>query len=139
MEILNLGERVLTELDHARIRRLVRPAATPLPPAAHPLVEVLAEAELRPSREVPHDVVTMYSRVRLLPLDGAPALTLTLCYPADADPARGFVSVLSPLGMSVLGLRAGDEARWRLPGGWEGAARVDALLFQPEASGVYTL
>jgi regulator of nucleoside diphosphate kinase len=41
--------------------------------------------------------------------------------------------------MSMLGLRVGEVARWRLPGGWEGAARVEAIEFQPEASGIYTL
>jgi regulator of nucleoside diphosphate kinase len=77
--------------------------------------------------------------LRLADLDSSQALTLTLCYPADAEPARGFVSVLSPVGMSVLGLRVGDVARWRLPGGWEGTARVEAIEFQPEANGVFTL
>ncbi|MDZ5461163.1 GreA/GreB family elongation factor [Azohydromonas lata] len=132
MNILTAEDRTLTELDHRRLGRLIHLDT-------HPMAAVLEEAELTPSREVPADVVTMHSRIRLADLDSGQALTLTLCYPADAEPARGFVSVLSPVGMSVLGLRVGDVARWRLPGGWEGAARVEAIEFQPEASGIYTL
>jgi regulator of nucleoside diphosphate kinase len=132
MHILTLEDRTLTELDHRRIGQLIdRPA--------HPMAAVLQEAELLPSREVPADVVTMHSRLRLADVDSGQALTITLCYPADAEPARGFVSVLSPVGMSVLGLRVGDIARWRLPSGWEGAARVEGIEFQPEASGIFTL
>lgn len=132
MNILTTEDRTLTELDHRRLGLLIHPDT-------HPMAAVLQEAELTPSREVPADVVTMHSRIRLADLDSGQAITLTLCYPADAEPARGFVSVLSPVGMSVLGLRVGDVARWRLPGGWEGAARVEAIEFQPEASGIYTL
>lgn len=135
MNILTAGERTLTELDHRRIELLIQNHAH----GGHPMTTVLQQAELLPSREVPADVVTVHSRIRLTDLDGGQVLTLTLCYPADAEPARGFVSVLSPVGMSVLGLRVGEVARWQLPGGWEGAARVEAIEFQPEAHGVYTL
>ena len=135
MQILTAEDRTLTELDHSRIGRLINHPAR----GGHPLVPVLQEAELLPSREVPADVVTLYSRIRLRDLGTEQALTLTLCYPSDAEPGRGFVSVLSPVGMSVLGLRVGEVARWRLPGGWEGAARVEVIEFQPEASGIYTL
>ncbi len=65
---------------------------------------------------------------------------MTLCYPREADPAKGFLSVLSPVGcMSLIGLRP-----WRhghvedVPGGEEGSAKVAEILYQPEASGEYT-
>ena len=63
---------------------------------------------------------------------------VTLSYPADADPWQGFVSVLTPLGASLLGLEAGGTARWRTPRGEDRSARVLQLLFQPEAHGDYT-
>ena len=64
---------------------------------------------------------------------------VTLCDPDDAEPSQGFISVLSPLGASLLGLRAGDVARWRTPVGQERMARIVDVLFQPEASGDYTI
>ena len=125
-------ERLLSELDHVRLQRL---GATTWPEALHDLMEA---PDLVAPREVPPDVVTMYSMVTLAGLDGGDERQLTLTYPQDAEPARGFVSVLSPVGASLLGLRVGDVARWRTPDGREHAARVAALLFQPEASGDYT-
>jgi len=39
----------------------------------------------------------------------------------------------------LLGLRVGDAAAWTGPDGHAETARVKALLFQPEASGDFTL
>ena len=40
---------------------------------------------------------------------------LTLVLPHEKDIAFGKVSVLAPLGMAVIGLRAGDEYNWEMP------------------------
>lgn len=122
------GERQLTELDFARLSTLY----------GRPLPEELGAAHLVPSRQIAPDIVTMYSQVELAFIDAGQRQTLTLCYPRDAEPALGFVSVLSPIGTALLGLRLGDMARWRLPHGEERCAEVAAILFQPEASGDYT-
>jgi len=123
-----IGERTLTELDHARLNKLAGPQ----------LPEALDAAELVPSREIAPDVVTMYSQVEIVFPDSGLRQRVTLCYPKDAEPSLGFVSVLSPIGSALLGLRVGDIARWQLPDGEERAATVAAILFQPEASGDYT-
>ncbi len=47
------------------------------------------------------------------------------------------MSVLSPLGLSLLGLRTGSTARWNTPRGPRTATLL-AIAFQPEASGDYT-
>ena len=133
-----LEERTITELDHARVARIAR-SRQPDSSNADPIDTVLDAADLVPSRAVPSDVVTMYTQVQLADLASERKYRLTLCYPADADPAAGLVSVLSPVGASLLGLRVGAVARWRQPDGEEGAARVQGVLFQPEASGDYTL
>lgn len=138
MEVSTQNERTLTELDHLRLARLAR-GQLPNEAAAGPIGGVLDAAELVPSRTVPSDVVTMYTQVLLADVATSRKYRLTLCYPSDAEPAAGFISVLSPVGASLLGLRIGAVARWRLPGGEEGAAKVMDILFQPEASGDYTL
>ncbi|MCG3190521.1 MAG: Regulator of nucleoside diphosphate kinase [Burkholderiaceae bacterium] len=140
MQALDL-ERTLTELDHVRIKNLIRrDPRNRLPSAlAQQIEETLDASAVVPAREVPPDVVTMYSQVLLADPAGGERTKLALCYPADAEPAAGFVSVLSPLGLSLLGLRVGDLARWSTPAGGERTAEVVAILFQPEASGDYSL
>jgi regulator of nucleoside diphosphate kinase len=92
-----------------------------------------------PSRKVSPDIVTMYSQVLLADPDSGERRKLTLCYPADAEPSQGFVSVFSAVGRSLLGLRVGCIARWREPNGELCAAEIVAILFQPEDSGDYSL
>ena len=133
-------ERTLTELDHARLKRLLPQAGTAAREAGIAALQAAVDnAELVGARAVPPDVVTMYSRVQLVEAESGRRHVYTLCYPADAEPAEGFVSVLSPVGASLLGLRVGAWARWQTPGGEEVQAQVQAVLFQPEASGDFTL
>lgn len=125
-----LLERTLTELDHVRLGKLTRP------PTADPELATLLElATVVPTRAVPPDVVTMGSRIELQDGEGR-AHSLLLCYPADAG-AADRVSVLSPVGRSLLGLRIGDEAEWTPPTGRTQRARIVGLAYQPEASGDY--
>ena len=100
---------------------------------------VLDNADLLLPREVPEGLVTMYSQVLLADQTGEPPRKVTLCYPADAEPSAGFVSVLSPLGVALLGARKGDTVTWGTPARQKVDARVVDILFQPEASGDYTL
>ena len=140
MEVSAL-ERTLTDLDHVRLKNLVRRdrRGRSLHSQAPLIEDVLDAYAIVPSRKVSPDIVTMNSQVLLLDRASGGRNKLTLCYPMDAEPGAGFVSVLSPLGWSLLGLRVGSVARWSTPNGGERAAEVLAILFQPEASGDYSM
>ncbi|HSV84054.1 MAG TPA: GreA/GreB family elongation factor [Ramlibacter sp.] len=137
MEPFISAERTLTRTDHVRLSRLLDKQRGTFS-GAEAMQDVLESSELVASPAVPPTVVTMHTQVLLQdPQRDAPPYRLTLCYPDRAEPAQGFVSVLSPLGTALLGLHAGEIARWRKPDGSWGAARIVAVLFQPEASGDY--
>ncbi len=105
------GERTLTDLDFSRLSKLV---GLPLSPF---LADLLATAEVTSSRAVRADVVTMYSRVELVDVHTHRRQVLTVCYPRDAEPAAGFISVLSPVkqpaGPEDRGCRGVAYAAWR--------------------------
>jgi regulator of nucleoside diphosphate kinase len=130
--------RLLTELDHIRISKLLqRPG-----PSADTLAQVedlIHSAELVSPYKVPANVVTMYSQVLIADGQSGQQRKLTLCYPHDADAAAGFVSVLSPVGAGLLGLKKGSVARWQTPDGSTATAKIIDILFQPEESGDYLL
>jgi regulator of nucleoside diphosphate kinase len=130
-------ERVLTELDHVRLATLSSRGLKDRLPRSQSIESVLDDARVVPSRRVASDIVTMYSQVLLRFGPDGVKRKLTLCCPHDAEPQFGFVSVLSPIGLSLLGQQVGATVRWEAPDGTERTAEVDAILFQPEASGDY--
>lgn len=137
-------ERTLTELDHVRLLNLLRRhtgfalAGSRSEPCADDVAGILETADLVAPQRVAPDVVTMHSQVLIREVASGRRRTLIVCYPQDARPADGFVSILSPVGASLLGLRAGDVARWRSPLGGTEEAEVLAVLFQPEAHGDFS-
>jgi len=92
-------------------------------------------AKIVPPDEIPPDVVTMNSTVRMRGNHSKEVETYTLVYPQDADIAEGKLSVLAPIGTAILGYRAGDTIRWPVPSGVI-RFRIEELLFQPERDGV---
>jgi regulator of nucleoside diphosphate kinase len=94
--------------------------------------------------EVPNDVVTMNSRVRLRDLDSGDAVVFSLVYPSlpyaagSENLAEMTVSILAPIGTAVLGYRAGDTIEWDVPAGVR-RLKVEDVLFQPEAAGRFDL
>ncbi len=130
--------RVLTELDDARLRRL-RQQHELSPALDDALDALLSQADLVPSRDVSPDVVTMNSRVRVRSPESGAERCLTICYPAQANVEQGRVSVVSPLGLALLGRSVGQQATWVRPDGRSELWVIDALEYQPEAHGEYTV
>jgi regulator of nucleoside diphosphate kinase len=113
---------IVTEADRALLRLL----------GHHPaLRRALAHATVVPAVEVPADVVTMNSRVTYADETAGVRATVKLVYPQDAA-GRGHLSVTSPLGCALLGLREGQEIDWHFPLGGRRRLRVEAVLSQPE-------
>ena len=133
-----LVERTVTQLDFLRLNRLVaRVPGAPANPLQESMAELLANSDLVHPTAVASDVVTMQSQVLLADPDGGEPYALTLCYPEQAEPSEGRYSVLSPLGVAVLGQRVGALATWHTPHGGERSVTIQKMLFQPEASGDY--
>ena len=140
MEVLAL-ERTLTELDHVRLTHFIQrhKCGRPVSSATLPIERVLGEADVVHWRQLPPDIVTMDSRILLKDLQTGVQKELTLCYPADADAGAGCVSVLSPVGWSLLGQRAGATVFWPTPSGGKLSAEILDILFQPESSGDFAM
>jgi regulator of nucleoside diphosphate kinase len=56
-----------------------------------------------------------------------------LVYPEEEATYQGRISVLSPMGMALLGAHVGEEVCWTSSAGPE-VAKVQRLLYQPEAA-----
>lgn len=123
---------LVSRLDCERVEALLdSPAARALDTSA--LRAELDRARIVEPARMPADVITMNSTARLAFDDGRER-ELTLVYPRDADGSTNRVSVLSPVGSAMLGLRVGDAIQWPAPGGAI-ELRVRAIVYQPEAAG----
>lgn len=131
----------ITEFDLARLRELVdvgirfkeRDRAY-----LETLQSELDRAHVVDPTAIPHDVVTMNSRVRLKDVETGEESTYDLVFPADANIEEHKISILAPIGTAILGYRAGDTVDWEVPAGSK-KVRIKEIIFQPEAAGRYDL
>ncbi len=81
------------------------------------LKDKLARAEVIDCSKVNSKTVVFGTVVQLLDLDTEEEITYQLLGPEEADVKKGSISVLSPLGKSMLGKEVGDEVKTITPGG----------------------
>lgn len=108
----------MTEQDVRRLTAVADLYEAVEPEATTQLRTVIARANRAPAAKIPRSAVTMNSRLRL-----RDDREVSLVYPWDSK--RDRISVLSPLGLELLGARVGK--------------RVEAIPYQPEAAGDHHL
>jgi regulator of nucleoside diphosphate kinase len=81
------------------------------------LDEELARAIIVADDALPKGAVALDSKVIFCDLQSGEQREITLVVPSKADSEQGFISVLSPVGSALIGLRIGDTIDWPLPGG----------------------
>ena len=134
----------LGQLDAIRLRtharRLLLQRSRAARDEGERLLEQLDAATVVPSSTVARDLVTMNSALMCEDTATGKMTRVTLVYPEQADATAGRISVLSPMGWSLLGLHAGEEAQFETAGD-AGPRRIRVLQvsFQPEAAGQWML
>ena len=102
------------------------------------LEKELYRAVLVDPQQIPHDVITMNSKVIITDTESGEKTTYTLVFPSAANISENKLSIMAPLGMALLGYRTGDIIEWPVPSGVR-KLKVDEIIYQPEASGDYHL
>lgn len=99
------------ETDFDRLSRLVDTFAQRSPEVADDLAMELDRASVVADDKLSGDVVRMGSTLRYV-TDTGEDRTVALVYPADADIAAGKVSVMTPIGVALIGLTTGQSIDW---------------------------
>lgn len=103
-----------------------------VPPTARLLSGELARARvITPPDLLPDDIVSMNSTFEFADGDIDQVRQATLVYPGEEDAGAGLISVLSPLGVALIGTAAGQVVRWRAPSGELRKLRVVRVCRQP--------
>ncbi|HEX4886030.1 MAG TPA: GreA/GreB family elongation factor [Casimicrobiaceae bacterium] len=124
-----LHERHISQPDAARLAIVIDTRALTHPSERDDLDELadtLSTARVLPADEVPADSAALGARVAIRLTHDATVTpnSLVLVEPKDAAPAQGRISVVSPLGRTLLGLRPGMRSPVALPGGRDAEVEV---------------
>lgn len=122
-------------LDLERLERLLDRLPAAQAGARDALLDELGRAEMVEPWEMPPDVVTMNSRVRFSFDDSEDEVAMTLTYPKDMHDSGEQLSVLTPVGTALLGLKVGDSIAWQRPDGGSFKVTVRGIDYQPERAG----
>lgn len=132
----------ITETDQERLSNLIELVRNQHDNSNNGYIRVLEEelefAEVVRSEEVPPNVVTMRSKVKLKDLDSNEENVYTIVFPTEANTDEGKISILAPLATALLGHRLGDTVEFQAPTRMR-RLKVEEILYQPESAGDYDL
>ncbi|OPY00423.1 MAG: Regulator of nucleoside diphosphate kinase [Syntrophorhabdus sp. PtaB.Bin047] len=135
---MKTGEIYITERDMQRLRALIEIYGGSDTPYLDRLEEELDRAKVVGPREIPADVVTMNSVVRVRDLDTGEERSFALVFPNKTGMGEKAVSVLAPIGTALIGCREGDSLNWEVPAGMK-RIQITQIVYQPERIGNYDL
>jgi regulator of nucleoside diphosphate kinase len=102
---------VINKTDHDRLTTLANGLLDRKPEMAEELLNELERARVVEKSTSLQGTVQMGASVEYKTDDGHDR-TVTLVYPAEADISQGKVSILTPIGTALLGLKAGQSIHW---------------------------
>jgi regulator of nucleoside diphosphate kinase len=117
----------------AHLEALVEGASARMPALADRLLEELSRARILPAARVPADIAGIGSRVTWRDETTGREQTATLVWPEEADIEAGRASVLTPIGVALLGLKVGTRFHWETRAGESRELTVLAVT-QPDAA-----
>jgi transcription elongation GreA/GreB family factor len=125
-------KRTFSEIDYYRLQNILAQERT----AAYRtharqiarLRGLLLQGQLCPCKKVPGDLVTMNSVLRLQ-LKQKAAFTVCLVYPRQGNFRERKCSVLSSMGLRLIGKRQGDYFR--------NGVQIAEIVYQPESDGKF--
>lgn len=130
---------ILSSLDYERIYDSIRKAQNEgsiSDNEAESLAAELEQAKIVEPQEMPHNVVTMNSKVKISFVESGKRVELKIVYPQDADIKQNLISIFSPVAAALIGYKEGDTIDWIVPSG-PTRIKVDEIVYQPEAAGHY--
>lgn len=83
-----------------------------LPQVSELLLNEIGRATLHPAARIPANVVTMHATVRFIDQASGKEYSYQLVYPKEADISASRISILTPVGAGLIGLREGQSILW---------------------------
>ncbi|PWG03048.1 nucleoside diphosphate kinase regulator [Sphingosinicella humi] len=107
----------LIDADYDLIAGLALSIERRSPELSKMLLDEIDRAEIYARDELPDDVVTIGSEVEFVETATGATRRVRLVLPAEADIENDRVSILTPIGAGLIGLRKGQSIDWPCPSG----------------------
>lgn len=83
-----------------------------LPQVSDLLLVEIGRAVIDSRETIPEDIVTMHATIDFIDEASGASRSVQLVYPKDADISAGRISILTPVGAGLIGLREGQSILW---------------------------
>ncbi len=83
-----------------------------LPQVSKLLLTEIERANVHSADRIASNIVTMHATVRFVDEASGKEYSYQLVYPKDADISAGRISILTPVGAGLIGLREGQSILW---------------------------
>lgn len=117
----------IAQSEHPQLLALAAGGGGSLSQAAESLLMEVERAKVVPDKKLPADIVRMHSRVQYR-TDRDESVDVTLVYPVEADISQGKISVLTPIGAALIGLRTGQSMTWETRDGRKNVLTVLSVI-----------
>lgn len=109
---------ILTNSDHHTIKTLLEEAhRASVSKDLDLLMGELSKAQVVADDEIESDIIRLGSKVEVEDVAANKKMKFQITLPKDADFKQQKISVLSPIGIALIGFRKGMTIEWTLPGG----------------------
>jgi regulator of nucleoside diphosphate kinase len=103
---------IIDKAYYDRLKKIANSFLDRSPNVAERLLDEISRADIRPTDQMPPDVITIGSEItyrdEILKKDH----TVFLVFPVDADITKQRVSVLTPIGAALIGIGKGASIDW---------------------------
>lgn len=106
-----LPEIIVGESDFRSLQTMALAGTSHTAEESDALLYEMDRASVVPDPLVPPDIIRMGS-IATIRMGGERVMDVTLVYPGKADISAGRVSIMTPLGTALIGLRTGQSMRW---------------------------
>jgi regulator of nucleoside diphosphate kinase len=136
-----MNKLIVNRLDYARIRKCISDAKqfkSITDVEAERLMKELDSARILEPENIPSNVVTMNSIVKLSFVKTNKQVQFQIVHPDKANIKENKISIFSPIATALIGYKINDEIEWIVPAGLT-KLRIDEIIYQPEAAGDFDL
>tara|TARA_R110001583_G_scaffold45830_4_gene144050 strand:- start:835 stop:1236 length:402 start_codon:yes stop_codon:yes gene_type:complete len=105
------NELIISESDYEKLLQLVKVSRSD---ATLALDKELCKADVFPDDKMPKDIVSLYSKSHFKDVDTGSKRAVTIVMPWESSVTEMRISILSPVGIALIGERVGKVIEWPL-------------------------